>query len=57
MWEFENCNFGMVVPESINGKNPNLVLSMQKSLKQRHDTNIFVYKNKIGSTIIRGEKK
>ena len=58
MWEFnKNCNFGMVVPESINDKNPNLVFSMLKSLKQRYDTNIFVYNNEFWSIIIKGEKK
>ena len=57
MWEFKNCNFGMLVTKQFNYKNPNLVFSMLNSLKQRHDINVFVYKNKIGSTIIRGEKK
>lgn len=57
MWEFENCYFGMVVPESINAKNPNLVFSMLKSLEQRHDINVFVYNSEIGSIIIKGVKK
>ncbi|WP_156181104.1 hypothetical protein [Desulfovibrio sp. TomC] len=57
MWEFENCNFGMVATKQFNDKNPNLVLSMIKSLKQRHDINVFVYKNDIGSIIVKGVKK
>jgi len=57
MWEFKNCNFGMVITKQFNDKNPNLVLSMVYSLKQRYDTNFFVYNNEIGSIIVKGVKK